>query len=99
MDLITIKLECTLEAAATLVPLLVRARFLTHQSRSQWCAFFADGEGKFRIGDITAENEMGPVNLDLESPLWNASAILNYNIGDKSYEHVEQNVVLSDAGE
>lgn len=99
MDLVTIKLECTPQAAATLVPLLVQARLLAHQNQSRWCAFFADGEGNFRIGDITAENEMGPVDIDLQSSLWKASAVLNYEIEGKPYEHVEQHVVLSDAGE
>lgn len=99
MDLITIKIECTPQAAATLLPLLVQARLLSHKEESRWCAFFADGEGQFRIGDITAENDNGPIDVDLHSSLWNASAVLNYEIEGKPYEHVERHIVLSDAGE
>lgn len=99
MDVVTIKLECSPEAAATLVPLLVRARLLTYENKSKWCAFFADGEGKFRIGDISVENDMGPIDVDLDSSLWESSAVLNYEIDGQSYEHIEQEVVLSDAGE
>ncbi len=98
MDLVTIKFECTREAADTLLPLLIKARILSYQSQSKWCAFFVDGEGNFRIGDITAEDEAGPVEADVNA-VWSASAVMNYDMDGKKYEHIEEQVFLSDAGE
>jgi hypothetical protein len=98
MDLVTIKIECTREAAETLLPLLIQARAISHRNQSRWCAFFADGENAFRIGDITAEDADGPIESD-HRVVWDASASFEYSMNGNDYEHVEQQVFLSDAGD
>jgi hypothetical protein len=98
MDLVTITIECTREAADTLLPLLIKARMLSHQNQSKWCAFFVDGERAFKLGSITAEDSQGPVEADTTA-VWESSASFEYNMSGKDYEHVEQQVFLSDAGD
>lgn len=105
MELVKIQLECSREAARTLLPLLLKARESAHVGESKWYCFFADGENGFGIGDINFENEDIEKNIVLhedvasQRSLWKGGAIFVYELDGEIYEHKEQDVVFSDATE
>ena len=97
--MVHITIECTQDVAATLMPLLLKARELAHQQCPGWCGFYVPSNENFKLGSIEAINEDNEQStFDSAAVIWQASAVFAYDIDGQQYEHTEPNVYLSDAG-
>lgn len=105
MELVTIHLECSREAAQTILPLILKARECAHSDDNKWFCFYANGSGGFQIGNVTFHGEDDEksiaLNKDVDSQqsIWGGGAIFVYELDGETYEHKESEVVFSDATE
>lgn len=102
---VRISLECSLEAARTLLPFLFQMRHSAHLQCNRWCCVFVRGLESHLIGDISFncddDNLAALLDADIaqSSACWTGSAQFVYEINGEQFEHQEQEVILVDMPE